>query len=99
MEKKRDSFVFYRSFFDAISEMDDKERLFMYEAIIAYALDGKEPKLSGLGLYKVIWTFVKPLLDANWKRYFNGCKGAPHGKKGGAPEGNQNALKDKTDIF
>ena len=76
--------------------MEVSERLAMYEAIVGYALDGKEPRLSGTS--KIMWTFVKPLLDANWRKYHNGCKGREHGIKGGAPEGNQNAKKDK-DIF
>lgn len=96
---KRESFVFYTSFREAIAEMDDTERLFMYEAIFDYALEAKEPKLS-TAMQRVIWKFVKPLLDANWRKYLNGCKGAPHGKEGGAPKGNKNALKGKDDdIF
>ena len=95
-EPIRNSFVFYRSFHEAINQLEANERLVMYEAITAYALDGVEPQLSGT--CKIMWTFVKPLLDANWKKYRNGCKGREHGIKGGAPEGNQNAKREK-DIF
>ena len=98
-EPIRDSFVCYRSFKTALDQLEANERLVMYESIFNYALDGVEPKLSG-GTSKIVWTFVKPLLDANWRKYRNGCKGAPHGIKGGAPEGNQNAKnKKEEDIF
>ena len=44
-------------------------------------------------MVKAVWMAMKPQLDANWIRYQNGCKGASHGKKGGAPKGNKNASK------
>lgn len=83
---KRDSFVFYRSFFDAISEAPDDVRLRTYEAIVLYALDGVQPDLQGWG--KSIFSLVKPQIDANTQRYLNGCKG-------GAPVGNGNARKQQ----
>ena len=85
MEKKpRESFVFYRSFYDAINKCPADSRLILYEAITRYALDGIEPRFKGI--LDLVWTLVKPQLDANWKRYLNGFKG-------GAPVGNQNAVK------
>lgn len=90
--KKRESFVFYRSFFESIERADDKEiQLQLYQAISRYALNGEEPQLSGM--VASVWVGMKPQIDANIKRYINGCKGAPHGKKGGAPKGNSNAKK------
>lgn len=80
---ERDSFIFYRSFFEAIDEVDEKQQLIVYRAIAIYALNREEPKLDGIA--KVLWRLIKPQLDANWKRYDNGCKGAEHGVKGGNP--------------
>lgn len=80
----RDSFIFYRSFLDAINEASDKEQLELYRVIARYALNRDEPQLSGL--VKAVWLAIRPQLDANWKRYNNG-------KKGGAPCGNSNAVK------
>lgn len=91
MTKQRDSFIFYRSFFEAIEEVEAESQLPIYRAIAMYALDKKEPKLTGLG--KVLWRLIKPQIDANWQRFENGCKGGEHGFKGGAPMGNQNARK------
>ncbi len=87
----RDGFVFYRSFYNAISDLDSDDKLLVYDAIAQYALDKVELPLSGF--VKTIFKLIKPQLDANWKKYDNGCKGAKFGKDGGAPKGNQNANK------
>ena len=82
--KQRDSFVFYRSFRDALSDLpiDGRARLFM--AIADYSLDGIEPSLDGIEL--TIWKLIRPNLNASRTRFENGCKG-------GAPVGNTNAKK------
>lgn len=87
----RDSFIFYRSFQDAIEECPAVDQLAIYRAIADYALNRTEPDLAGIG--KVCWVLIKPQLEANWRRFENGCKGAEYGEKGGAPKGNNNALK------
>lgn len=81
---ERESFVFYRSFRDAFRALDKDVRLRMYEAIIDYGLDLIEPHFEDIE--KVLWTLIRPQLEANNKRFENGCKG-------GAPIGNQNARK------
>lgn len=71
---ERESFVFYRSFRDAFRALDKDVRLRMYEAIIDYGLDLIEPHFEGIE--KVLWTLIRPQLEANNKRFENGCKGA-----------------------
>lgn len=83
---KRESFIFYQSFSDAISELDDACRLAVYDAIVQYGLTGEMPELSGVP--KAIMTLIRPQIDANLRRYENGRKGAEHGKKGGRPRKN-----------
>lgn len=82
--KRRESFVFYRTFAEVVEELPPEQQLQFLKAIIYYGLDYKKPQLTGISqaMFKV---FV-PLIDANWRRYKNGCKG-------GAPSGNTNALK------
>lgn len=82
--KTRDSFILYRSFIESLEGLKNDEKLAVYEAISYYALDQKEPKLTGIS--KSIFTLIRPQLDANHKRYINGCKGAEHGKLGGRPK-------------
>ena len=69
----RDSFVFYRSFFESIKELEDTDQLSLFKAIIKYALDGEEPQL--VGVQKAIFILMRPNLDANTKRWENGKKG------------------------
>lgn len=83
---KRESFIFYQSFSDAISELDDTCRLAVYDAIVQYGLTGEMPEMSGVP--KAIMTLIRPQIDANLRRYENGRKGAEHGKKGGRPRKN-----------
>lgn len=94
-DKVRESFVFYRSFFDAIVSLSAKEQLAIYNAIALYALDGIEPDSSKMSkTSRAMWALIKPQIYSNIKRYENGCKGAEHGAKGGAPKGNSNAEKN-----
>lgn len=81
---QRDSFIFYKSFYDSIKELAPEEQVQIYNAIFSYQFENKEPSLNGI--CKSIFTLILPQLEANNKRYLNGCKG-------GAPKGNQNATK------
>ena len=76
-EVKRDSFVFYRSFMDAIEQLDDSQHLEVLRAIIEYALEGTMPKKKCIA--SAILMSVKPVIDKNNTSYENG-------KKGGRPK-------------
>ena len=77
---KRDSFVFYTSFSDAISELEPMQQLAVYNAIVQYASTGVMPELSGVP--KAIMTLIKPQIDANTRRYENGSLGGRPAKEG-----------------
>lgn len=79
VEMKRDSFVFYKSFYDSIKELDTKYQVEIYNAIFSYQFDGKVIDLDGVA--KSIFTLILPILEANNKRYINGCKGGKPKKK------------------
>lgn len=81
---ERDSFVFYRSFFEAVSTLQEDEQVKCYDAISRYALNGELVELQGIP--KAIFTLIKPQLDANNKRFLDGKKGAEYGKLGGRPK-------------
>lgn len=68
----RDSVLFYRSFYDALRNIPDDERLRVYDAIMEYSMYDVEPDLDGTSL--AVFLLVKPQIDANNKRYANGCK-------------------------
>lgn len=86
---KRDSFIFYRSFYESLQELPDKERLQVFDGIINYALDDKEPE--GSGIVKALFVAFRPQLDANNRKYENGLKGGRPKK----PNHNQNETKAK----
>ena len=80
----KDSFVFYRSFAEAIDDLPDDEQLKLYRAIKNYALNYIEPNLTGVS--KTLWKLIKPQLDANNKRFEDGQRGKGYGKQGGRPK-------------
>ena len=73
--EQRGQFTFYRSYYEALKSLPKKEREPVLMAIIAYALDGESPALSGVG--SAIFSLVKPTLDT-------GRKKAESGKQGGS---------------
>lgn len=81
----RDSFCFYRSFYDAIKALPKKYQSQAIDAVLAYGLDGVEPTDAD-GVIQAIFALIRPQIDANNKRYINGKKGAEHGSKGGRPK-------------
>ncbi len=83
MITKRDSFVFYRSFYEAIISLPKDDQCLMFAAIANYGFDQVEPELTGIN--KAVFSLVKPQIDANIKRYIDGKKGGKHGSKGGRP--------------
>lgn len=88
--KKRDSFIFYRSFYESILELPEESQKDVLLAIANYSLNFKEPELTGLS--RAIFILIKPQLDANNKRFENGSKGGrPKGRN--KPNNNQNETK------
>lgn len=89
---ERESFIFYRSFYEAVDSLPLENQARIYKAIASYALNGEIIKLNQWE--NALFKTIRPQLDANQKRFENGCKGAEYGKLGGAPKGNQNARKN-----
>ena len=98
----KDSFVFYRSFYEALQNVPKKHRTEVYEAVFEYAFESREPSLSGVP--RALWELIRPQLDASQKRYENAKKGAEYGKKGaeygklgGRPKKEKPPLRGKTE--
>ena len=83
-EMGRESFIFYRSFYEAIQGLPDNIRLEVFTAITEYALYGKQPE-NLKPFARGMFTLIKPNLDANTARYENGKKGGRKPKKVVAP--------------
>ena len=92
----RESFVFYRSFYESIKGLPDGVQLALFRAVVAYGLDQLTPDFTGVPqqpFVEAIFAGIRPQLDANHKRFLNGYKGKEYGRLGGAPKGNTNARK------
>lgn len=93
---ERNGFVFYRSFYEALCALDPEIRLACYDALMNYGLNGVEPEVEGV--IKAIFLSFKPQIDANNRRYANGCKGGkPKSNQDEAnakPNANQNITKE-----
>lgn len=83
MSDNNNSFVFYKSFYDAIKVAPKKHQLALYSALTCYVFENKTPQLESTSL--AIWNAIKPQIDASLKRYENAKKGAEYGKLGGRP--------------
>jgi hypothetical protein len=92
----RDSFVFYRSFWDAIKKLNKTEQADCLTIIFNYVF--YDILLSDIdGVEGTVFTLIKPLIDKNNNRYDNGKKGGrpPKGKK---PNDNQTVTKAEPNV-
>lgn len=71
---ERDSFIFYRSFYDAIVDLPKEVRFELLTVIIEYALFGIQPE-NLKPFAKAMFTLIKPNIDVNTDRFENGKKG------------------------
>lgn len=77
----KDSFVFYKSFYDAIKKIPEEYQLELYNAILSYSLEGIGPNnLSPIA--EAMFILIKPNIDSSQKRYEASVE---NGKKGGRP--------------
>lgn len=99
----RESFVFYRSFWDSIGRLPDNVQLALFRAVANYGLNQTEPDFTGVScqpFVEAIFAGIRPQLDANYKRFLNGCRGGapvgncnnPNGRKG---KNNQESTKNQ----
>lgn len=79
----RESFIFYRSFYEALEGMDKESQADCLMALSKYALTGETGEMKPI--VKMFLMMAKPQIDANNKRFENGCKGGEFGKLGGRP--------------
>jgi hypothetical protein len=71
--KNKESFVFYRSFYEAIQMLPSEDRLQIYDAISELALNGNQTETTGYA--SVVMKLIEPQILANNRKYKSGCKG------------------------
>lgn len=69
-DELRESMVVYRSFYEAIKHLPKEDQADTWAAIFEYGLNFEEIQLEGIP--KTIFTLVKPQIQSNIKKYFNG---------------------------
>ena len=95
----RESFIFYKSFYESIKELDPLDQVQIYNAIYEYEFYKIIPELTGV--CKSIFTLILPQLEANDKRYENGKKGGRPRNQNETeikPKQNQNKTKTKPNV-
>ena len=85
---ERESFVFYRSFYEGIKELPRDIQGEVLTAIMEYGLNGVTTE-NQKQITKAMFALIKPQLDANNQRFDNG-------KKGGRPKANCNQTETET---
>lgn len=94
MDDSKKSFVFYKSFYDAIKVAPKKHQLALFLALTCYVFENKTPQLESTSL--AIWNAIKPQVDASLRRYENAKKGAEYGKLGGRPKKKKDGDEEET---
>lgn len=74
-------FVFLASYYHALKELPDGDRLSLYDAIACYGVTGREPELCGI--QKAFFSLIKPNIDSSGKKY---AASVENGRKGGRPK-------------
>jgi hypothetical protein len=105
MKPIRDFFPFYFSFKDALQELDDSDRLAIYEGITNYAFYKQEPTLK-TPIARACWKLIQPLLEKSQRNFENGSKGGapkgsrnnPNGRRGNSKRTNRELTEELTET-
>lgn len=83
--EKRDSFVFYRSFYESTDDLDDKQFRELISLICERGLN-RAPVASQDPTLNMMIMLIKPQLDANYRKAMAGKKGGRPRKKKPKPD-------------
>lgn len=75
------SFIMLPSYFEAISPLEDQDRLALYDAIMRYVFDDQEP-VELQGVLKSLFTLLRPNIDSSIRKYQANVE---NGRRGGRP--------------
>lgn len=87
------AFTFYRNYYEIIKYLPPKEKMQLYDAILEYMFEDKEPQLKEL--LNGIWVNIKRPLDNNKKNIENGKKGGRPREPKEEPKQNPNKTQTK----
>lgn len=94
MEEKRDSMIFYRSFYESLEGLTAITKAEVYDSIFKFGLDFIDPEFTD-PIAKSLFKLIKPQLEANIRKFNNGKR--PKQKQNESkPEANQKQNESKT---
>ena len=93
---ERESFIFYRSFYEAIQDLDAEQTRELVVAICERALNWND--IATKWVVRMAYNLIKPQLDANTKRYVDWRKGWQFWHLWWAPKWNSNAVKNWDNV-
>ncbi len=71
MEKTKPGVMVYFSVLEALPLMTNVEKGILFEAILRFARDEKEPEFGEKRNLKMVWNLIRPGLEADNKRYYD----------------------------
>ena len=74
------SFIMLPSYFEALRTLEDGNRLTMYDAVMSYVFEGREPELQGV--LQSLFTLLRPNIDSSIRKYQANVE---NGRRGGRP--------------
>ena len=92
-----EAIIFYKSFFDGIEDLEEKQQLKIYKAIMYFAFKNEEIELNGIE--KTIFKLIKPQLEASINNFINGKKGGRPKKTTGFEKEKPLVINQKTTGF
>lgn len=86
-------FIFYKSFYDSIKNLDDNIQIEVFKALCEYYFNDNNIELSSIA--NAIFMLMKPNIDNALKRYNASVE---NGKKGGRPPKEKNLEKPNNNL-
>lgn len=90
----KESFVFYKSFYEAINNLSKEDQLEVYNAICEYSFNENIPETL-TGVAKAMFILMKPNIDSANARYRASVE---NGKKGGRPKKKETQQKPNQNL-
>lgn len=91
MEENRESFIFHKDWYNAISQLDKDLRLELYDAIMRKALYNEPPSLSPMG--NLAMSFIEPQIERDFNKWLDIRE--KRSNAGKAHKGNQHTASEQ----
>lgn len=93
MKEDRESFIFHKDWYNAISQLDKDLRLELYDAIMRKALYNEPPSLSPMG--NLAMSFIEPQIERDFDKWLDIRE--KRSNAGKAHKGNQYSAAEQTE--